>query len=340
MLDVFKIKPFELEPVFASWKDAPQFNGNPKDLPVDDWLEKIRLGCIERHVPEEYWYKVAQHYMGPKAKARLEELKQVVAKVHGGNYRWTWKKFKVAMQNMGWGIDQNAKQTIKVQGKSSGLWFMRKKDDEEPAPVVQTPPTTPPKTQAKRAPPARSNTSFWLTRKPTATEQIQQVEEPAQTRRPPKRSATDSSFWPIRRNSNQHDNAAHRLEPLKAKSDTSVVVARPNSKSRSRSNSNGSNESGEVTTVTQAPVWLLNACTALEYITSEHPKTMSVISAILITAGSIPSLPAISAGAGGAILASGTAHAIGAIAVGLGQALGATVKNSQEQHAPAASRSH
>jgi hypothetical protein len=45
---------------------------------------------------------------------------------------------------------------------------------------------------------------------------------------------------------------------------------------------------------------------------------MSTLSAILITAGSIPAIPAISAGAGGAVLASGAAHAVGAIAVGLG----------------------
>ena len=57
---------------------------------------------------------------------------------------------------------------------------------------------------------------------------------------------------------------------------------------------------------------------------------MSVLSAILITAGSIPALPAISAGAGGAVLASGAAHAIGAIAIGLGQALSVSVKNQQE----------
>jgi hypothetical protein len=62
---------------------------------------------------------------------------------------------------------------------------------------------------------------------------------------------------------------------------------------------------------------------------------MSIISAILITAGSIPAIPAIAAGAGGAILASGTAHAIGAIAIGVGQALGAgiatTHKNSKQE---------
>lgn len=84
-------------------------------------------------------------------------------------------------------------------------------------------------------------------------------------------------------------------------------------------------------TTAQAPAWLLNACTALEFITSEHPKAMSIISAILITAGSIPAIPAIAAGAGGAVLASGTAHAVGAIVVGLGQALGAGIATNQKK---------
>ena len=87
-----------------------------------------------------------------------------------------------------------------------------------------------------------------------------------------------------------------------------------------------------VTKETQVPIWLLNACSALDYITSEHPKAMSIISAILITAGSIPAIPAIAAGAGGAVLASGAAQAAGAIAIGLGQALNTTVKKAQKQH--------
>lgn len=91
------------------------------------------------------------------------------------------------------------------------------------------------------------------------------------------------------------------------------------------------NHQAVVTATTQAPVWLLNACTALEYITSEHPKAMSIISAILITAGSIPTIPAIAAGAGGAVLASSAAHAIGAIAVGVGQALNAGVAHQQKK---------
>lgn len=55
---------------------------------------------------------------------------------------------------------------------------------------------------------------------------------------------------------------------------------------------------------------------------------MTTLSAILIVAGTIPSLPMVAAGAGGAILASSTAHAVGAIAVGLGS----WIKTQQELH--------
>jgi flagellar biosynthesis component FlhA len=95
-----------------------------------------------------------------------------------------------------------------------------------------------------------------------------------------------------------------------------------------------------VNEVTQAPTWLLNACQALEYLTSEHPKVMSTISAILITVGSIPALPAVAAGAGGAVLASAGAHAAGAIAVGVGSLLqGATHARQASNTATASSRS-
>lgn len=136
VLGAFKLQSFDLEPVLAAWTDAPRFNGNPKkDLPVDQWLKEIKAGCVQRRIPSEYWHKVAQHYMGSKARARwvfspfflsssaflqrsdvllsfyhthdvpsknrLDELKAVIAKVQGAKYRWNWKKFKVAMMNMG-----------------------------------------------------------------------------------------------------------------------------------------------------------------------------------------------------------------------------------------------
>ena len=76
-----------------------------------------------------------------------------------------------------------------------------------------------------------------------------------------------------------------------------------------------------MTTIANAPLWLINACQSLESLTSDHPKVMTALSAILITVGSLPALPAISAGAGGAFLASSTAHALGSLAVGLGTIL-------------------
>lgn len=102
VLDAFKIKPFDFDAVYASWPDAPRFQGKPKkDMPVDEWLAAIKAGCIERKVPKEHWHRVAQHYMGDKAIARFDEVKKVMQTVHGGTYRWNWKNFKVAMRNMG-----------------------------------------------------------------------------------------------------------------------------------------------------------------------------------------------------------------------------------------------
>jgi hypothetical protein len=47
--------------------------------------------------------------MGDLAKARLEEVKKVMAQVQGGKYRWTWKKYKVAMTSMS--CEQFARET-------------------------------------------------------------------------------------------------------------------------------------------------------------------------------------------------------------------------------------
>ncbi|KAF9476902.1 hypothetical protein BDN70DRAFT_881821 [Pholiota conissans] len=329
MLNAFKIKPFELEPIYAEWKDGPVFAGNPKkDLPVDEWLEKIKQGCVARGVPEEYWYKVAQHFMGPKAKARLDELKQVITKVHGGKYRWTWKKFKLAMLNMGWNIDADKKETIKVQGK--GSWFMRRKDtdaqsvkSDDSVPAVEA-------NSSKPRAPSRSN-SIWSTKNQIVEEPEEMVDELPRAART--RSATTSSFWPSRMSTKDEKDLPQRPGHQTAKSDM-VVVTRGKDRQTSKANATKAqtidSTEGAVTT-TQAPAWLLNACTALEYITNEHPKAMSIISAILITAGSIPAMPAIAAGAGGAVLSSGAAHAIGAIVVGVGEVIGAGVVNAQKK---------
>ncbi|KAJ6569667.1 hypothetical protein B0H19DRAFT_938015 [Mycena capillaripes] len=280
MLEAFKIKPFDLEPVYAAWT-GPRFLGDPKkDPPVDDWLEEIKNGCSQHNVPKEYWHTCAQHFMGDKAKARLTELKKVMQQVHGGQYRWNWKKFKVAMRNMSCHL-----------GRSNTITRFLSKD-----PVS-------------------------LSKEPASN-----AERPVVGR------AATLSFWPVRKNSKEIavlDDTAQRPAPRKAKSEGSVLLNSEVSKALPPLP-----KSGDGVSTVHAPAWLLNAATALDFLQSEHPRVMSTLSAVLIVAGTIPTLPFVTAGAGGALLASSTAHAVGAIAVGIGSWIKTQqeIKDKQETH--------
>ncbi|KAI0705972.1 hypothetical protein C8T65DRAFT_708875 [Cerioporus squamosus] len=292
MLNAFKIKPFDLEPIYAEWKDAPRFVGNPKkDLPVDDWLAQIKAGCVERKVPREYWHKVAQHYMADKAKTRFDELKLVMKNMHGGKYRWTWKHFKIAMRNMGWDIDPRKTEAIK--GRQG-----RQESAPAPASVEPIAPRPPPK--------SRHTLDVTATMKSLPSIPM------------PKRSATMSSVDTVSSISSSSSSSLSSSISSFFTSAKNTPLSTPGS---SVIASPASTPGDTVTTVSQVPTWLINACQSLEFLTNEHPKVMTALSAVLITVGSLPALPAISAGAGGAFLASSTAHAIGSLAVGLGTIL-------------------
>ncbi|KAN0118126.1 hypothetical protein V8E52_005387 [Russula decolorans] len=356
MLDAFKLKEFDLEPVFESWKNPPRFLGNPKkDPPVDTWLDQVKEGCVERKIPKEYWHKVGQRFLGEKARKRLDELKEVLRNLHGGSYRWDWKKFKTAMRNMGWDIDDKKTESVRVQSKSSGPWWIigREKEEvsEEPTETKQTekkkpkpmrratvsessPTTDKPqpeksKTETETEKPAPKRRGTWLTRSPSNASMLSAT--PAENSKEDVKAepASSSGFWklPFPSSSSNPTTAPPNTAPaptattITAAAAAAVVPA-------------SAAPQGEVTTTeAQAPVWLLNACNALDFLTSEHPKVMSTLSAVLITVGTLPSLPGISAGAGGAILASHAVQAAGAIAVGVGHWL----KSSQDSTAAKAS---
>lgn len=102
--DVFMGKPFDFEAAMAEWKNPgpPAFKGvGKKDPVVDAWLDDIKAGCTERKIPKDFWHQVGQRSLGTKAKARFNEVEQVMMKMHDGKYKWNWKRFKVAMKNMG-----------------------------------------------------------------------------------------------------------------------------------------------------------------------------------------------------------------------------------------------
>ncbi|KAH9990861.1 hypothetical protein BJV77DRAFT_570976 [Russula vinacea] len=334
MLDAFKVKEFDLDPVLDSWKNPPRFLGNPKkDPPVDTWLDQVKEGCLERKIPKEYWYKVGQRFLGDKAKKRLEELKEVLRNLHGGNYRWDWKRFKIAMRNMGWDIDDKKTESVRVQTKSSGWWIIgREKEEvsEEPAEMKQAEKKKPqpmrratvdpmiattdkskpdkkktepePEKPEKPAPKRRATT--WLTRSPSK-DSLTSVTPPENSKEDSKAETTgSSSFWKLSLPSSSNSTSPPPVTTATTTTTSTAVV--PASEA----------PQGEVTA--QAPVWLLNACNALDFLTTEHPKVMTTLSAVLITVGTLPTLPGITAGAGGAILASHAVQAAGAIAVGVG----------------------
>jgi len=289
MLDAFKLKPFDLESIYESWTDAPVFTGNSKkDPPVEAWMEKIKEGCIERKVPEECWHKVAQHYMGDLAKARLDEVKKVMTQVQGGKYRWTWKKYKVAMTSMSWKIDSRKMEPLKIHEKKAGGWWVTKVKEE-------------PKEASPRSPVKQKSMSNLL-----SSHAVNKEQPPV----PVRSNTTTSSFMPSRSNTI----TVKKLPPTPSRSNTTnatISIKSPAIKGEE-------DKTIDATVTTEVPAWLLNACSALDLLTTEHPKVMTTLSAILITVGSIPAIPAIAGGAGGAILASGAAHAVGAVAVGVG----------------------
>ncbi|KAI0087690.1 hypothetical protein BDY19DRAFT_985826 [Irpex rosettiformis] len=318
IVEAFKIKPFDLEPIYATWPSAPIFSGNPmRDVPVDDWLKMIKEGCLARKVPKEYWHKVGQRYLGPHAKARFDELKAVMRNMHGGRYNWNWKRFKIAMRNMGWEIDAAKTEEIKVQTKPSGVWWIIGKRGEEKEKDSDSVSVDSVNSAQKNQAPVPG-----LATKPTPKRAMSWDFSSFKGFPTPKRSSTMSEVDTM--------STISSTSTLVNNSEKTTACPTPNP-------SPAGTPGATTTSVAQAPTWLLNASQALGFLTTEHPKAMTAISAVLITIGSIPAIPAISAGAGGAFLASGTAHAIGSIAVGVGSLLKAVSESQQPPAAPAKS---
>jgi hypothetical protein len=256
--------------------------------------------------------------------------------------------------------DASETETIKLESKPSGfVWWIGKKDvSAASSPVVEqgqkptnsrpalskvartdpiiTTTTASHDLQGPRRSPVRSKTldsSLWLKRTATKKDAVEaktdDVNQPPQNPGLARASTiTDPSFWTslVKKDkaaSDTRDVTSHKLHHAKRASEPDLQREILEIQTPGVS---GTSEHGQsdITTVANAPKWLVEACSALDFLTGEHPKVLSFVSAMLITAGSIPAIPAVAAGAGGAFLASGTAHAIGAVAVGLGNWLHAS----------------
>ena len=204
-------------------------------------------------------------------------------------------------------------QPLKIHEKQSGGWWVTKAKEE-------------PKEASPRSPVKHRSMSNLLSSRT----------DMAKTEQPPVPVRSNTTFFPTRSNTITRSNTVtiKKLPPTPSRSATTnltvSVVKSPATKAEEDKTIDTSkqyvssswrchSDHGLILAITtEVPAWLLNACSALDLLTTEHPKVMTTLSAILITVGSIPAIPAIAGGAGGAILASGAAHAVGAVAVGVG----------------------
>jgi len=120
-------------------------------------------------VPKEHWHRVGRHYPGEKPRQRIEELGKVMQKMSGDKYTWSWKKFKIAMQNIGWGGGKyvkappvSAMPERPMPRKQGSWWVMGRSDSQDKLDVSEssvvvtkgrsatTPPTTPPAANSRK----------------------------------------------------------------------------------------------------------------------------------------------------------------------------------------------
>ncbi|KAK0185383.1 hypothetical protein F5146DRAFT_1165045 [Armillaria mellea] len=164
-------------------------------------------------------------------------------------------------------IDAAATTTIKVHTKASGHWWTMRKKDRPKSLIIE---------------------------EPVNDLQISKKEKEGKKEHPPLlagvKSASSDFFRPLRRAS-----TSDVIRPQSPQTKPDLLVTLPSPTCASMTDQT-------VTAVANAPIWLLNGTHALDFLTSasEHPKVMSTISPILITAGSLPAIPAVAVGAGGA----------------------------------------
>lgn len=96
-------------------------------------------------------------------------------------------------------IEDTAMETIKVWGKSSGMWLMCKKEDKEKSTFESA--------DSQKQQLAPSNSIFWISKKPESREG---TSEPSTIST---RSATETSFWPANM-SWKEDNSLSKQEGM------------------------------------------------------------------------------------------------------------------------------
>ncbi|CAL1697776.1 unnamed protein product [Somion occarium] len=359
MLSVFK-KPVDLEEIYKTWVDPPFYRGKPRrDGPVDQWLLLVKTECKAKKIPKSMWHLVAEHFLQARAKKRFDAVKTVMDNMYQGAYTWNWKRFKIAMRNMQWELDSGAVQTFFVRTLETGVsWIFGPSKGKEEEIVVIEKCDQPFLMRALRS---VTNSSMVSSIKDaakdskaatkdakSATKDVKSTTKDAKSspkdsktvskdsKVVPKNSKSLSKDWQLVPKETKKESKKSSTDVLAAAKPSTIIWKVPQvNKDISRLLLQKQGEKDLILSHSQVPIWLLEACNYLDTMTSEHKGTMSIIAAVLITVGSVPALPAVQAGAAGALLASSTAQVIGSTLAGVGAWLG---MQAEAREASSASR--
>ncbi|KAI0334301.1 hypothetical protein GY45DRAFT_1242983 [Cubamyces sp. BRFM 1775] len=286
-------RPFDLPSALASWTTTspdhpvPEFKGKPKrkdDPTTETWLALVEKGCYVRSVPKAHWPAVAKHFMGKKARGRVLQVEKVMRALHGEQWEWRWKDFKVAVMNMGWSIEETKTRDVHVERKSSGLWWIvgGGKDDSASAAggaskngngkAVQPPKKALTDNKSANKPSTSTSSGSKLLSRPAPSKTTTAPKEPK-----PSPSRAGSMFTLP---------ALPFLRPTPQPQQTMLQ-----------------------TISAQVPLWLLAATEALSTLSNEHPDVFTAVAAALVAVGTV-------SGGGSAAVA-----AIGEAAIVMGRAL-------------------
>ncbi|OBZ74903.1 hypothetical protein A0H81_05167 [Grifola frondosa] len=170
--------------------------------------------------------------------------------LNGDKWSWDWKRFKAAINNMGWDVDtQKTKEVkVKVEKKSTGWWVVGKGGEQSVIPVVKD------KDKGKEAKRTAAAPAPKATASPIVTKAVPEAKPK------PRREGSTSSIM----------------------STISLPFSRPAPPPPPPP------PSSALTTLTaQIPLWLLAATEAIAAVGNEHSDALTTIAAILISLGGL-----------------------------------------------------
>ncbi|CDO69930.1 hypothetical protein BN946_scf184836.g4 [Trametes cinnabarina] len=257
-------RPFDLAATLQSWSTIasdhliPEFKGKPKrkdDPSTEAWLVLVEKGCSARSVPKAHWAAVAKHFMGKKARSRVLQVEKVMHALHGEQWDWRWKDFKVAVMNMGWNIEETKTRQVQVERKSSGLWWIVGGKDEGSNPSASD---------------SKSNVKMSAAPKKVITDP-----------KPSKGSASRSKL--LNKPAPPKPTIVTPKAPSSARTGPlfslpALPFLRPTPQPQ---------QTVLQTITAQVPLWLLAATEALSTLSNEHPDVFTAVATAIIAVGTV-----------------------------------------------------